>query len=71
MLKNLTSLQVIAIVCIGSMEPFEREAMVQLILTARSMASMLGTETYATKLRIWAQIVEDWLEKENKEGIKS
>lgn len=45
------------------METFEREALNQLVLTTRSMASLLGDDSYAVKLKIWAQIVEEWLEK--------
>jgi hypothetical protein len=47
-----------------SMEPFEREAMNQLVLHGRAVASMLGTDDgHGRKMAIWAQIVEDWLEK--------
>lgn len=50
------------------MEPFEHEALLQLLLNIRAMASMLGVEDgHGRKLAIYAEIVETWMEKHKHE----
>ena len=48
--------------------PHERTAMRHLLLNARAFAQTLPAgEAHAVKLRVWAQIVEDMLERMEKE----
>ena len=45
-------------------EPHEKKAMEELVLNARAMVGVLGrTSPHCIKLMVWAQMVEDVLER--------
>ena len=46
---------------LATINPHEQEAMAQLVLAARAIASTLGTDVQAIRLHAWANIVEEVL----------
>jgi hypothetical protein len=47
------------------MEPFEWEAITQMVLNTRAIAQTLGVDQpHCRKMLIWAQIIEDWQQKQ-------
>jgi hypothetical protein len=53
------------------MEPFEWEAITQMVLNTRAVAQTLGVDNaHCRKMLIWAQIIEDWQQKQTDENEK-
>lgn len=51
-------------------EPHEKKAMEELVLNARAMVGVLGrTSPHCIKLMVWAQMVEDVLERMDEKSL--